>query len=330
MLIYAYITYCRRFAADYCIIIIIAFAFILCIAVALPLRCRCIAVVLPLYCRCIAVALPLRCRCIAVALFAVLFIAVILHTLCFALAAGQGMRLHKPHLGGDAQHCEDALLDFALHLFDMANLVGEKLLAHFHLYLKGVGVVFTVYYQQVMGSKLAHFYKDGFHLSGEYIYAAHHYHIVGAPHYALHTAVCSAAGAGGGVKGGKVAGSVAQQGHALLGDGGEHKLAGLAVGQGSAGFGVDDLGEEAVLRYMEAVMLGAFHGYAGAGDLAEAVDVEAFDAQALFDIAAHGVRPGLCAEDAEQDAQQHAAGREHQTVERGGIDLLLIFLAQCA
>ncbi len=87
-------------------------------------------------------------------------------------------------------------------------------------------------------------------------------------------------------------------GHALLGDGGEHKLAGLAVGQGSAGFGVDDLGEEAVLRYMEAVMLGAFHGYAGAGDLAEAVDVEAFDVQALFDIAAHGIRPGLCAEDA--------------------------------
>ena len=64
---------------------------------------------LPLYCRCIAVVLPLHCRCIAVALFAVLFIAVILHTLCFALAAGQGMRLHKPHLGGDAQHCEDAL-----------------------------------------------------------------------------------------------------------------------------------------------------------------------------------------------------------------------------
>lgn len=74
--------------------------------------------------------------------------------------------------------------------------------------------------------------------------------------------------------------------------------AGLAVGQRSAGFGVDDFGEEAVLRYMEAVMLGAFHGYSGAGDLAEAVDVEAFDAQALFDIAAHGVRPGLCAEDA--------------------------------
>ena len=74
MLIYAYITYCRRFAADYCICII-AFAFILCAAIVLPLHCR----------------------CIAVALFAVLFIAVILHTLCFALAAGQGMRLHKPH-----------------------------------------------------------------------------------------------------------------------------------------------------------------------------------------------------------------------------------------
>ena len=38
MLIYAYITYCRRFAADYCICII-AFAFILCAAVVLPLRC---------------------------------------------------------------------------------------------------------------------------------------------------------------------------------------------------------------------------------------------------------------------------------------------------
>lgn len=49
MLIYAYITYCRRFAADYCICII-AFAFILCAAVVLPLHCRCIAVVLPLRC----------------------------------------------------------------------------------------------------------------------------------------------------------------------------------------------------------------------------------------------------------------------------------------
>lgn len=62
MLIYAYITYCRRFAADYCICII-AFAFILCAAVVLPLHCRCIAVALQLRCRCIAVALPLYCRC---------------------------------------------------------------------------------------------------------------------------------------------------------------------------------------------------------------------------------------------------------------------------
>ena len=39
---------------------------------------------------------------------------------------------------------------------------------------------------------------------------------------------------------------------------------------------------------------------------------------------------GLRAENAEQHAQEHSAGREHQTVERGGIDLLLIFLAQRA
>ena len=43
-----------------------------------------------------------------------------------------------------------------------------------------------------------------------------------------------------------------------------------------------------------------------------------------------GAHVRLRAENAEQHAQQHAAGRQQQAVERGGVDLLGIALAQCA
>ena len=60
--------------------------------------------------------------------------------------------------------------------------------------------------------------------------AADDQHVVGAPGDAADAAVGSAAGAGLGNDGGDVARAVAQQGHGLAAEGGQHQFAGLAVG----------------------------------------------------------------------------------------------------
>ena len=49
---------------------------------------------------------------------------------------------------------------------------------------------------------------------------------------------------------------------------------------------------------VHAGLLLALEGDAGTGGLCQAVDIVSFDAQTLFDAAAHLLRPGLCAEDA--------------------------------
>ena len=49
---------------------------------------------------------------------------------------------------------------------------------------------------------------------------------------------------------------------------------------------------------MHAFLFFTFEGNTGTGDLCQAVDVVGFDTEAFFNIAAHLLRPGLCAEDA--------------------------------
>ena len=79
-----------------------------------------------------------------------------------------------------------------------------------------------------------------------------------------------------------VPGAVAQQGEGLLGDGGEHQLALLAVGEDLAALRVDDLGDEVVLVDVHARLGRALEGHAGAGQLGEAVDVIGLDARVFW------------------------------------------------
>ena len=89
-------------------------------------------------------------------------------------------------------------------------------------------------------------------------------------------------------------------GRRLLGEGGEDQFAVLAVGQDVVGEGVDDLGVEVVLPDVQAVLgLHALLGDAGADHLRQAVDVDGVDVHALLDLAAHLLRPGFRAEDAD-------------------------------
>ena len=86
---------------------------------------------------------------------------------------------------------------------------------------------------------------------------------------------------------------VADQRNPLLGQGGEHQLAGHAVAHGLQGLRVHDLRQEMILVHMQPAVQVAVRGHAWAHDLAEAVDIVGLDAQLLLDLVPHLLRPRL-------------------------------------
>ena len=66
---------------------------------------------------------------------------------------------------------------------------------------------------------------------------------------------------------GNVARAIADHGHGLLAQRGQHQLALNAVRQRLAGLGIDDLRIEVILEDVQAIVLAAFAANAGSNDL---------------------------------------------------------------
>ena len=82
--------------------------------------------------------------------------------------------------------------------------------------------------------------------------------------------------------------------HRLARNGGEHDLAVFAVRNGCSGHGIDNFGDVLVFPHVQTVMrLAVLSRRADAAGFGHSVDVEAFDMEALLDLAAHFVRKGL-------------------------------------
>ena len=77
----------------------------------------------------------------------------------------------------------------------------------------------------------------------------------------------AAALAGPGVNGSEVAGAVADERRAFLGQVGQHELTELAFRHGLASGGIHDFGDEVVFPKMQAVVFAAVNGHAGSHDL---------------------------------------------------------------
>ena len=140
--------------------------------------------------------------------------------------------------------------------------------------------------------------QDGLDLRREDVDPPDDEHIVRAAHGLAHFHVGAAAGTLLPGEHTDVPGAVAQQGEGLLGDGGEHQLPLAPLGEDLAGVGVDDLSDEVVLVDMHTRLGRALEGYAGAGQLGQAIDVVGFNPQGVLDVLAHLLRPCLRAEDA--------------------------------
>ena len=113
----------------------------------------------------------------------------------------------------------------------------------------------------------------------------------------MHADVGSSAGAGGIVKVGDIAGSVADKRESFLVDAGEYQLALLAGREHLAGVRVNDLGDKVVFIDVHALLFIALEGDAGTADFRKSVDIVGFETEFVFDITAHFLRPGFRAED---------------------------------
>ena len=184
-----------------------------------------------------------------------------------------------------------------LHLAE--GICGAEYLAgHLDLDLQRIRIVHAVNDEQIVRRCARCLDKHRLDLRREYINAAHHDHIIGSAGDPAHADGRSAAGTFVVVQRADVVRSVAQHGHTLLGDGGEHQLAGCAVGKLLAGHGVDDLRNDVILVDVGAVLALALKRNARTCDLGQTVYVTRVDAEGLLDVFAHLLRPRLCAEDA--------------------------------
>ena len=95
-----------------------------------------------------------------------------------------------------------------------------------------------------------------------------------------------------------VARAIAQQRERIFCDAGKDQFADAAFGKHFAGFGVDDLRDKVIFVDVHAVLVAAFKGDAGTGDLRKSVDVIRRDAELLFNIPPHLFGPGLRTENA--------------------------------
>jgi hypothetical protein len=101
----------------------------------------------------------------------------------------------------------------------------------------------------------------------------------------------------------QVAGAVADERLGRPAEGRHDELADRALGQRFEGLGVDDLDHVVVFVHMHARLAETLEGHARPAHLGETVDVERVDAEALLDLAAHLVAPGLGSVEADPDGQ---------------------------
>jgi hypothetical protein len=135
-------------------------------------------------------------------------------------------------------------------------------------------------------------------LGGEHVDAAQDDHVIGTPGDLFHPPHARSRRARQQPR--QVAGAVADDRKALLGQRGEHQLALFAVGQHRAGPGIDHFGIEMILPDMQAVLgLDAFLRDAGADHFGQAVDVGGVHVEGLLDLDAHRIGPRFGAEDAD-------------------------------
>ena len=156
---------------------------------------------------------------------------------------------------------------------------------------------FTPHDELIVRFHVAGVEQGRFDLGREDVDPANHHHVVGAAGEARDAAMGASAAAGLVDDVGQVVGAVAQKGHALLGQGGDHQLPFFAVGHRLAGVRIDDFKIEKVLPEVQAVLLFALDGDARPADFAHTIDVKGLDGQAFLDGFAHVFRPGLRAED---------------------------------
>ena len=102
---------------------------------------------------------------------------------------------------------------------------------------------------------------------------------------------------------GDIAGAVADHGHGLFGQGGQHQLALSPVRQRLSGRWIDDLRIKVVFDDVQAVMLVAFAADAGSSHLRKPVHIECLNAALTFNVLPHGFGPGLSAENSDPQRQ---------------------------
>ncbi|GAF26231.1 acyl-CoA synthetases (AMP-forming)/AMP-acid ligases II [Moorella thermoacetica Y72] len=182
-------------------------------------------------------------------------------------------------------------------IFQAPDFIGEKGFRDFYFDLQGIQGTLAVDDEEVVGFGPPHLQEDALHLGGEDIDPADDEHVVGTTGEAGYPRVGAAAGTGSGDQAGDIPGAVTDDRQGFLGEGGNHQFAPLARGQLLPGHRIDNFNQKVVGKDMETVFLLALNPHPGADNLAQAVDVDGADAQALLDLLAHAFRPGFGTED---------------------------------
>ena len=194
------------------------------------------------------------------------------------------------------------------------------------------------YLKLVVGRQTGDFEDLLLHLGGKHVHAADDQHVVATAGDFVH----AAHGAGRArQQPGQVAGAVAHYRQSFLGEAGEHQFALLAVRQHLPCLRVNDFRVEVVFPDGGAVLgLHTFLSDAGTHNLGQAVNIHRVDVQPLFQIGAHGSRPGFSAEDSHPQSQftaidtlafqfvgdtEHIRGRDHDDIGVKVLDELRLF-----
>ena len=139
-----------------------------------------------------------------------------------------------------------------------------------------------------MGRDIGDVDEDILDLGREHVDALDDQHIVGSAHGFRHSAMGSAAGAGLIIELSDILGAVSEHRHTLTGQGGDDQLADFTLAEALAGIGVDDLGQEVILRKMHTVARFTVAGNTGAAQLGHAVVVGYADVEVVLDLLTHG------------------------------------------
>lgn len=227
------------------------------------------------------------------------------HALGLAFRAGQGIVLHQLDLGGDEDFVLEGAGDGFLKAAQDAHVFHEALFADFHLHLHGVLEAVAFENDEVV---LPHFgvgHEHALHLHGIDVDALDDDHVVRAAEDAVDAAVLAPAGAVAGDDAGEIARAVAQDGHPVAAEGGQHQFAHFAVRDEPAGFGIDDFKKVGVLPQVQAVLFLTLEGHARAVHFGEPVGVVDLHAEQALDAPPRLLGVGFRAHAG--DAQGHGA-----------------------